>query len=140
MKTAIRNYGTMLTTLFFALGLSVITLANDGTGNPEKKEPANDNLELKFVGKFEDHPVYQLNLNGAEADEYIVSFRSTDGTVVYASTVKGNFSQRFLLRADDPMDKTVRLEVKAKNSKKSRIYIIRSSESLVEQNEVVKVQ
>ena len=35
MKTAIRNYSTMLTTLFFALGISLVTMANDKTGNEQ---------------------------------------------------------------------------------------------------------
>ena len=136
MKTAIRYYAAFL----IALSISFITLANDTTGKGGKKEPANDKVELRFIGNIQEHPVYQLNLNGSDQEEYVVSFRETDGTVVYSSVVKGNFSQRFMLKSEDPADKTLRLDVRAKNSNESRVYIIRRTQSVVEGNEVVKVQ
>ena len=136
MKTAIRSSAAFL----FALSISFITLANDTTGKGDKKEPTSDKIEFRLVGKIEDHPVYQLNLNGSEQEEYIVSFRETDGTVVYSTTVKGNFSQRFLLKSEDIAGGTVRLDVRAKNSNDSRVYIIRRTQSVVEGNEVVKLQ
>lgn len=136
MKTAIRYYAAFL----IALSISLITLANDTTGKGGKKEPANDKVELRFIGNIQEHPVYQLNLNGSDQEEYVVSFRETDGTVVYSSIVKGNFSQRFMLKSEDPADKTLRLDVRAKNSNESRVYIIRRTQNVVEGNEVVKVQ
>ena len=136
MKTAIRYYAAFL----IALSISLISLANDTTGKGDKKEPTNDKVELRFIGNIQDHPVYQLNLNGSEQEEYIVSFRETDGTIVYSNVVKGNFSQRFMLKSEDPADKTLRLDVRAKNSNESRVYIIRRTQNVVEGNEVVKVQ
>ena len=138
MKTAIRNFGTMLT-LFIALSISLATFANDTTGIIAKKESGVDKVDLRFIGNIQDHPVYQLNLNGDEQDEYIVTFRETDGTIVYSNVVKGNFSQRFMLKSEDPADKTLRMDVRAKNSNQSRTYIITRTQNVVEQNVVVKL-
>ena len=138
MKTAIRNFGTMLT-LFIALSISLASFANDTTGISAKKESGVDKVDLRFVGNIQDHPVYQLNLNGDEQDEYIVTFRETDGTIVYSNVVKGNFSQRFMLKSEDPADKTLRMDVRAKNSNQSRTYIITRTQNVVEQNVVVKL-
>jgi hypothetical protein len=136
MKTAIRYYAAFL----IALSISFITLANDTTKNGDKKEPVADKVELHFIGKIQEHPVYQLTLNGSEQDEYIVSFRETDGTVVYSNVVKGNFNQRFMLKSEDQADKTLRLDVRAKNSNESRVYIIRVTQNVVEENVIVKLQ
>ncbi len=138
MKTAIRNFSTVLT-LFIALSISLITFANDTTGISPKKESSVDKVELRFIGNIQDHPVYQLNLNADEQDEYIVTFRETDGTIVYSNVVKGNFSQRFMLKSEDAADKTLRMDVRAKNSNQSRTYIITRTQNVVEQN-VVKLQ
>ena len=140
MKTAIRNFGTMLTTLFIALSISFIALANDTTGITNKKDPNDDKVELRFVGNLQGHPVYQLNLNGDEQDEYVVSFRETDGTVVYTNIVKGNFSQRFMLKSEELADKSLRMEIRAKNSNQSRVFLIKRTENTVEENVVIKLQ
>ena len=136
MKTAIRYYSALL----IAFSISFITLANDTTTKGDKKEPSSDKVEFRFIGNIQEHPVYQLTLNGTENEEYVVSFRETDGTVVYSDVVKGNFSQRFMLRAGDAADKTLRMEIKDKNTNKSRVYLISTTESLVSQNVVVKLQ
>lgn len=141
MKTTSRNYSTVFATLFFALTLSVVTMANDKAGNPDKKTSGNDKVELRFIGNLEEHPVYQLNLNGDEEEEYVISFRETDGTVVYSNIVKGNFSQRFLLKAEDIAgNNSLRMEIKSRKSSKSRVYIIRRTENVVQENVIVKLQ
>ena len=136
MKTAIRYYSALL----IAFSISFITLANDTASRGDKKDPSSDKVEFRFIGNIKEHPVYQLTLNGTENEEYVVSFRETDGTVVYSEVVKGNFSQRFMLRAGDAADKTLRMEIKDKNTNKSRVYLISTTESLVSQNVVVKLQ
>ena len=140
MKTAIRNFGTVFTMLFIALSISFFTLANDTTGNGNNKD-SNDKVELRFIGNIQDHPVYQVSLNGSEQEEYVISFRETDGTVVYTDVVKGNFSQRYMLRSGDAGgEKTLRMEIKAKSSGKTRVYLIKKTENVVEENVIVQVQ
>src|SRR5689334_5434124 len=109
MKTTIRNYYTMLTALLLTLSVSEVTLATDGTSTKQTNNKPSEKVEFTFVGKLQDHPVYQLNLNSPAEEEYIISFRESDGTVVYSDVVKGNFSQRFMLQIGEVSDASLSL-------------------------------
>ena len=135
MKTLLRNYGfTAIALLAFTLAFSTSTLANN-----EKEKPASA-IELKFIGHYENQPVFQLNLNNKEEEEFTITFRDDYGNVLYAGKVKGtSISKKFMLNIEEIGDNVLSVEVKAKKSNKSEVYKINRSRTYVDETVVSKV-
>lgn len=117
------------------VALSTTTLANG------EKTPATSTIELKFIGHYENQPVFQLNLNNATEDEYAITFRDEFGNVLYAAKVKGsNISKKFMLNIEEIGDNVLNVEVKSKKNDKSEVYQINRNRSIVEETVVNKVK
>ena len=58
--------------------------------------------ELKFVGNFNTHPVFQLELNNAENAEYTVTVRDSEKKLLLTEKVSGQkISRKYKLEAED---------------------------------------
>jgi methionine-rich copper-binding protein CopC len=136
MKSTIKTYGIVAIALIaFTLVFSTSTLANND------KEKSTANIELKFIGHYENQPVFQLNLNNAQEDEFTITFRDDYGNVLYAAKVKGsNISKKFMLNTEEIGDNALSVEVKAKKNDKSEVYQINRVSSLVEETTVNKIK
>ena len=135
MKKAMRNYGMFVIALLaLTVGLSTVTLANDGG----KTTPG---TELKLIGKMENQPVFQLNLANAEEDEFTVTFRDEYGNVLYTDKFTGvNISKKFVLKTDDAGDAQLNVVVKSKKNNTTDVYTINKSTSYVEETVVNKIK
>src|SRR5687767_290605 len=136
MTIKMRNYGMMLmAVLAFTLTFSTTTLANG------EKNPKSSSIELKFIGHYENQPVFQLNLNNIEEDEFSITFRDDYGNVLYSGKVKGsNISKKFMLNTEEIGDNVLSVEVKAKKNDKAEVYQINRSRSYTEETVVNKVK
>lgn len=136
MKKIMRNYGIMAIALVaFTLAFSTTTLANN------EKEKVASAIELKFIGHYENQPVFQLNLNNKEEDEFTITFRDDYGNVLYAGKVKGsNISKKFMLNIEEIGDNILSVEVKSKKKNQSEVYQINRSRSYVEETVVSKIK
>lgn len=117
---------------FCAMGLTNATFAGTKTDTPS---------ELKFVGKINQHPVFQLNLNNTEADQYFIDIKDENNNVLYSEKVKGaNLSRRYQLDVSDADLATagfgVKVEVTSARTHKTTVYKI-SSQTKVSENIVV---
>jgi hypothetical protein len=77
------------------MGLSQATFAGVKTDDP---------IEFKFVGKLKDRPVFQLNLNNNETEEYLIRIKDENYDVLYSEKVKAkdaNFSRKYALDIDE---------------------------------------
>ena len=120
--------------LALTVGLSTVTLANDGG----KTTPG---TELKLIGKMENLPVFQLNLANAEEDEFTVTFRDEYGNVLYTDKFTGvNISKKFVLKTDDAGDAQLNVVVKSKKNNTTDVYTINKSTSYVEETVVNKIK
>ena len=136
MKNKMKNLGmTLMAVIALSLAFSTTTLANG------EKNPRSTSIELKFIGHYEDQPVFQLNLNNTEEDEFSITFRAEYGNVLYAGKVKGsNISRKFMLNTEEIGDNVLNVEVKGKKSDKAEVYQINRNRSYVEQTVVNKVK
>lgn len=136
MKIKMRNYGMMLMAVVaLTLAFSNTTLANG------EKNPKSSSIELKFIGHYENQPVFQLNLNNIEEDEFSITFRDDFGNVLYSGKVKGsNISKKFMLNTEEIGDNVLSVEVRAKKNDKADIYQINRNRSYVEETVVNKVK
>ena len=136
MKTTMKNYAmTLIALVALTLAFSTTTLANG------EKNPNNSTIELKFIGHYENQPVFQLKLNHVEADEFSITFRDDFGNVLYSGKVKGsNISKKFMLNIEEIGDNVLSVEVKAKKNDKAEVYKINRSHSYVEETVVNRVK
>jgi len=120
MKTGVIVMATALASL---TGPSVF--ASDSTiGNP---------IELKYIGNEKNQPVFQLDLNNTEIEEFIISVRDIYGNVLYSEKVKGEkITKRFRLNTDEVEMDELKFEVISKKTNKTSVYEVTRNTRLVQ--------
>jgi hypothetical protein len=133
MKQAMQTTRMITMGLFTlcAVGLSQATFAGLKPGNP---------LEFKFIGKIKNYPVFQLNLNNNEAEDYFISIQDENYTTLYSEKIKAtapHFSKKYQLDIDEADLSAygfgIRVEVTSTKTHKTQVYKI-SSETTVNEN------
>ena len=136
MKQAMKTTRMITMGLFTlcAMGLSQATFAGLKTDDP---------MEFKFIGKIKNRPVFQLNLNNKEAEEYFIRIKDENHDVLYSEKVKAkdaNFSRKYGLDiAEDELNApgfAVMVEVTSAKTHKTQVYKI-SSHRTVNENIIV---
>jgi hypothetical protein len=130
-----KNYKTMAIAVFAALTIaSTSNVMASGDTKPKA------GIDLKFIGNNDNQPVFQLNVNNTEDDEYLVTFRDEQNNVLYAGKLKGiNITKNFQLNTDDGADGTMSVEVKSKKSNKAEVYKINRTTSYTQEIVVNKL-
>jgi hypothetical protein len=102
----------------FAVAVSTPAIANDDTRKPLT-------AELKYLGEFKSHPVFELNFNIDESSDYLVVIRDLQQNVVYKDFVKGGTaSKRYVLNTDEIGDEPLQFEITNKKTTKVVVYEI----------------
>lgn len=137
MKQTIKTTKMITMGLFTlcTMGLTNATFAGVKTENP---------AELKFIGKIKNQPVFQLNLNNNDADEYYINIKDADYNVLYSEKIKGeNLSRKYQLAIDESELHApgfgVRVEVTSAKTHKTLVYKISSQTSVTENIVVAKL-
>ena len=123
---------TFALSLFFVLSLNLTASATD------EKTPSS--IVVKMISAADEAPVFQLDLNNKEAEEFYVTIKDNFGNTLYADKVKGsNISKKFKLNPEGMTDETIRIEVKSKKTSKSEVYTINRSSKYVSETVVNKL-
>ena len=123
---------TFALSLFFVLSLNLTASATD------EKTPSS--IVVKMISAADEAPVFQLDLNNKEAEEFYVTIKDNFGNTLYADKVKGsNISKKFKLNPEGMTDETIRIEVKSKKTNKSEVYTINRSSKYVSETVVNKL-
>lgn len=133
MNNVVKTFLSLVTVLV----LSTVAFANG------EKAPKNTNssIEVKHIGNYENQPIFQLNLTTAEADEFTITLRDSDGNVLYSDKEKGtSITRKFLLTTQEIGDNIVTIEVRAKKSPKAEVYTINRKQNLIEEMFVTKIK
>lgn len=134
MKSTVRNFRN---TVIAVLTLSAFVFANTVAANNTKP---GSTIELKYIGKAEDGPVFQLNLVNEQEEEFSITFRDENGNVLYSEKVKGtNITKRFRLSNEQLADDTVKVEVKNKKGSILEQYTINRQVKVVDEASVTKL-
>jgi len=119
---------------FCAMGLSQATFGGVRTDDP---------IEFKFIGKIKNDPVFQLDLNNNEAEEYFIKIKDENDNVLYSAKVKAkdaNYSRKYRLDIDEEnlnADRfAIRVEVTSSKTRITQVYKI-SSHTTVNDNIIV---
>ncbi len=136
MKNTTRKFVSAGLSLFLALGIATASFAN---GEPTTK--TEKSIELKFIGKISNQPVYMLNVSNPVQEEYVIIFKDSYGIVLYSDVVrKSSFTQKFQINRDEVGDEIIRVEVKSRSTKTSEIFTIERNQTVVEENVVARIQ
>ncbi len=137
MKQAMKTTRMITMGLFTlcTMGLSQATFAGLKSENP---------VELKFIGKIKNHPVFELNLNNNEAEQYFISIKDENANVLYSEKVKGeNISRKYQLDIDEADLNSssfgVTVEVTSAKTHKTEVYKISTNTSVTENIVVAKL-
>jgi hypothetical protein len=119
--------------LFFVLSLNLTASATD-----EDKKPST--IELKMISNANEAPVFQLDLNNKEVEEFYVTIKDNFGNTLYSDKIKGsNISKKFKLNPDGMSDESIRVEVRSKKTNKSEVYTINRSAKYIQETVVSKL-
>ena len=131
MKTKIRNYGTIALFIAFSL-VATVTLAND-----EKKTPPA--AELKYIGILKDQPVFQLDLNSVNEEDFTISIRDQFGEILYSERIKAKvYTRKFQLDTETLGDAILRVEVKS-GKNKPEVFTINRNTRFYEETSISKL-
>ena len=132
MKQTIKTITIGLFTLC-TLGGTNATFANAKTGTP---------AGFKFIGKINNKPVFQLNLDDA-SETYYITLKDQNNDIIYSEKVKAkdvNFTRKYQLDiTDDELntpDFGVKVEVTSAKAHKTDVYKI-SSQRRVDESIIV---
>lgn len=95
MKKVLLNtkIGALAIAVLLATSVNTKALANDG--QPD---------QLKYLGNINNSPVYQLSLQNADNNIYIISVRDYEGTVLFREKLQGSKIIRNYQLADLPAE------------------------------------
>src|SRR5437879_3319472 len=90
MKKAINQIRITAAGLMIIFLTSVFTQAS-ATGKTDSPAPA-----LKFIGTTKNQPMFELNLNNVDDEEYLVLVRDGNNDLLYSGQLKGkSLSQKY---------------------------------------------
>lgn len=117
--------------------LCTIGLTNNIFAGNKPEDPA----ELKLVGNVQNHPVFKLNLNNKQTNEYIINIKDENSNVLYSEKIKGaNISRTYQLAVDEADLNApgfgIKFEVTPAASHKTQVYKI-STQTKVTENILV---
>ncbi len=128
MKKAISKTRTI------TAGLIILSIM--GFTQPAFSTEKNDNpVELKFMGKKNHGPVFQLNMNNTEAEEFLIKVRDGEGNLLYSEKLKGkNISRRYQVAIDPEFyeEFNVRFEITSVKTHETLIYNVANSRRAVD--------
>ena len=136
MKNAV-NYTRKITILFvliFTIGFSQPAFSSTKTENP---------VEVKFLKKVKEQPLFQLNINNIEAGEFVIKVKDGFNNVLYKESVSGKKVERkYLLDGDEPffenLEAMLIFEITNTTTDKTYVYKITRNSKFVEDILVAK--
>lgn len=127
------------------VAISLFTFCTMAFAHPTFAHIKIDNpVELKFIGKIKDQPVFQLNLNYKETEVYYINIKDENYNVLYSEKIKGaNLSRKYRLDIDpselNSVGFIVRVEVTSAKTHKSEVYKMSSHTSVTTDIVVAKL-
>lgn len=126
MKTLFNNRLVALSVAtIFALTLSVSAMANG-----DKKEAT---AELKYIGKFNNQPVFEISFNNQDAKEFVVTIVDDSKNVLYKDVIAaGTVSKKYALNTEELGNVALQFEITSKKTNKTTVYQISKESRIVE--------
>jgi hypothetical protein len=127
MKQTVKNTA-MAIGLIMSMAVAPSAMAGTGIKTP--------GIELKFTGKENNQPVFQLDIENSAKELYFVTIKDQDGVVLYEETLAGEkINRRFRLNTEELSGAVLTVEVAArKSAAKPVVFEIKSTPRIVEEH------
>jgi hypothetical protein len=99
-------------------------------------------VEVRYLGFRERNPVFQININKAETENFVITIRDVSGTVLFSEKLTGkNISRNYRIDTMDEIEKGgLRFEVKSVRNNTTEVYIAGVDENIRREMAVNKIQ
>ena len=126
--------------IIIAMMALISTSFNPVSAMDKKSDPPA--IEVKYLGVQEKNPVFEINLNNAQAESFIVTISDGTGTVLFSEKLSGkNFSRKYRIDTEEEItDGGLRFEVRSVNTNKTEVYIVGVSENITRGMTINKIQ
>ena len=121
MKTVKNNLKTLAFTFTV---ICMFAFSNNILASNEKKQTSN--AELQFIGKVKNLPVFRLQFNNDQHEEFLVTIKDENGYILYSEKLKGSTISR-TYKLDSENNEHISgttFEVTSRQSNKTTVYRI----------------
>ena len=128
-----------------AIFIGMMAFISTSFSNPlsamdKKSDPPG--VEIKYLGFQNRNPVFEILTNNLKADNFLITIRDGEGTVLFSEKLSGkNLSRKYRIDTQEEITKGgLRFEVRSVNSKKTEVYIAGVSENITREMAITKIQ
>ena len=136
MKEVMNKNKTAIIALMamFSMAFTKPAMANGKTDPPA--------MEIRYLGIVESNPVFEINLNNSQSDNYLITIRDESGNVLYSEKLNGkNLSRQYRIDTEEEIPEGgLRFEVRSVKTKKTEVYIAGFTENISREMAVTKIQ
>jgi len=99
-------------------------------------------VEIKYLGFNDKNPVFEIIINGFQADNYFITVRGESGTALYSEKISGkNISRKYRIDTEEVIPANgLRFEIRVGSSNKTEVYVAGTTESISREMAVNKIQ
>lgn len=103
---------------------------------------ADPGVEIKYLGFQQSNPVFEININKAETENFVITIRDVSGTVLFSEKLTGkNISRKYRIDTEEEIEKGgLRFEVKSVSNNKTEVYVAGVDENITREMAVNKIQ
>jgi len=98
-------------------------------------------VKVKYLGLQKSNPVFELNINKAEAEKFVITISNASGTVLFTEKLTGkNIIRTYRIDTKEEIEEGgLRFEVKTVSTNKTEVYTAGISESITREMAVNKI-
>lgn len=124
----------------FTSAILVSVLVIGSANAAERSKGKADQSELKYIGKLQEKPIFQLDVENALNETVYLTVEDEFGNVLYNSKFnEKNFSKKFQFDMNDDGLTAIKVVLSSKNMYKSQIFEISNVAKMVENVSVTKL-
>lgn len=137
MKKVMSKNKAIMVALMAMIGTSLV---NPVSAMDKKSDPPG--VEIKYLGFVDRNPVFEISMNNAEPDNFVVTIRDKTGSILYSERLSGkNLSRKYRIDTEEEITNGgLRFEVRSVNSKKTEVYVVGVNENVTREVAVNKIQ
>ena len=137
MKKVMSKNKAIMVALMAMIGTSLV---NPVSAMDKKSDPPG--VEIKYLGFVDRNPVFEISMNNAEPDNFVVTIRDKTGSILYSERLSGkNLSRKYRIDTEEEITNGgLRFEVRSVNSKKTEVYVVGVNENITREVAVNKIQ
>jgi hypothetical protein len=95
--------------------------------------------ELKLVGRADNQPVFQLNLNNKENEKFVVVVKDEYGVILHQEVISGvNLIRKYQLNTEELDGVGVIFEVISSKTSKMAVFNIKNNTRVINETAIVK--